>query len=135
MQSLCATVTLCSRSAQVTLYNSHAVQPHCATDTLYSVQSTYTVTIHTHSPQSPFTINLQSPYTVTIHNQPTVSLHCQHPQSTSTSTLRSPAFFFPKPLPSSPMLAVANTWFLCRPAELNRSPCRMHVPVLSARGM
>ena len=26
-------------------------------------------------------------------------------------------FFFPKPLPISPLLAVANTWFLCRPAE------------------
>ena len=25
--------------------------------------------------------------------------------------------FFPKPLPCSPVLAVANTWFLCRPAE------------------
>ena len=25
--------------------------------------------------------------------------------------------FFPKPLPISPVLAVANTWFLCRPAE------------------
>ena len=24
---------------------------------------------------------------------------------------------FSKPLPISPMLAVANTWFLCRPAE------------------
>ena len=24
---------------------------------------------------------------------------------------------FPKPLPISPLLAVANTWFLCRPAE------------------
>ena len=24
---------------------------------------------------------------------------------------------FPKPLPISPVLAVANTWFLCRPAE------------------
>ena len=24
---------------------------------------------------------------------------------------------FPKPLPSFPVLAVANTWFLCRPAE------------------
>ena len=27
---------------------------------------------------------------------------------------------FPKPLPISPVLASANTWFLCRPAELNR---------------
>ena len=34
-----------------------------------------------------------------------------------------------------PVLAVANTWFLCRPAESNRSPCRMQVPVLSARGI
>ena len=25
--------------------------------------------------------------------------------------------FFPKPLPTFPVLAVANTWFLCRPAE------------------
>ena len=25
--------------------------------------------------------------------------------------------FFPKPLPIFPVLAVANTWFLCRPAE------------------
>ena len=25
--------------------------------------------------------------------------------------------FFPKPLPISPVLAVAYTWFLCRPAE------------------
>ena len=25
--------------------------------------------------------------------------------------------FFPKPLPILPVLAVANTWFLCRPAE------------------
>ena len=25
--------------------------------------------------------------------------------------------FFPKPLPISPVLALANTWFLCRPAE------------------
>ena len=25
--------------------------------------------------------------------------------------------FFPKPLLISPVLAVANTWFLCRPAE------------------
>ena len=27
------------------------------------------------------------------------------------------AAFFPKPLPISPVLALANTWFLCRPAE------------------
>ena len=25
--------------------------------------------------------------------------------------------FFPKPLPIFPVLTVANTWFLCRPAE------------------
>ena len=25
--------------------------------------------------------------------------------------------FPPKPLPISPVLAIANTWFLCRPAE------------------
>ena len=34
-----------------------------------------------------------------------------------------------------PVLAVANTWFLCRPAEKNRSPCWMQVPVLSACGI
>ena len=34
----------------------------------------------------------------------------------STLPVHSPAFF-PKPLPISPVLAVANTWFLCRPAE------------------
>ena len=34
----------------------------------------------------------------------------------STFPVHSPAFF-PKPLPISPVLAVANTWFLCRPAE------------------
>ena len=34
----------------------------------------------------------------------------------STHPVLSPAFF-PKPLPISPMLAVANTLFLCRPAE------------------
>ena len=33
----------------------------------------------------------------------------------STLPVQSPAFF-PKPLPISPVLAVANTWFLCRPA-------------------
>ena len=26
-------------------------------------------------------------------------------------------FIFPKPLPISPVLAVANTWFLCMPVE------------------
>ena len=30
--------------------------------------------------------------------------------------VHSPAFF-PKPLPVFPVMAVANTWFLCRPAE------------------
>ena len=34
----------------------------------------------------------------------------------STLPVHSPAFF-PKPLPIFPVLAVANTWFLCRPAE------------------
>ena len=35
-----------------------------------------------------------------------------------------------------PVLVVANTdWFLCRPAEENRSPCWMQVPALSARGI
>ena len=42
-------------------------------------------------------------------------------------------FFFPKPLPIFSVLALANTWFLCRPTELNRSPCWMQVPMLSAR--
>ena len=28
---------------------------------------------------------------------------------------------FPKPLPISPVLAIANTWFLCRPIEINSS--------------
>ena len=27
---------------------------------------------------------------------------------------------FPKPLPISPVLAVTNTWFLCRPAEFKK---------------
>ena len=52
----------------------------------------------------------------------------------STLPVHSPAFI-PKPFPIFPVLAVANTWFLCRPAEWNRSPCRMQVPVLSARGI
>ena len=34
----------------------------------------------------------------------------------STLPVHSPAFF-PKPLPIFPVLAIANTWFLCRPAE------------------
>ena len=34
----------------------------------------------------------------------------------STLPVHSPAFF-PKPVPIFPVLAVANTWFLCRPAE------------------
>ena len=34
----------------------------------------------------------------------------------STLLVHSPAFF-PKPLPIFPVLAVAYTWFLCRPAE------------------
>ena len=34
----------------------------------------------------------------------------------STLPVHSPAFF-PKTLPIFPVLAVANTWFLCRPAE------------------
>ena len=34
----------------------------------------------------------------------------------STLPVHSPAFF-PKPLPIFPVLAVANTWFLCRPTE------------------
>ena len=34
-----------------------------------------------------------------------------------------------------PVLAVANTCFPCRPADQNRSSCRMQVPVLSARGI
>ena len=34
-----------------------------------------------------------------------------------TISVHSPAFFFQKPLLISPVLAVANTWFLCRPAE------------------
>ena len=33
-----------------------------------------------------------------------------------TLPVHSPAFF-PKPLPISPVLALANTWFLCRPAD------------------
>ena len=42
---------------------------------------------------------------------------------------------FSKTSPNFLVLAVANTWFLCRPAELNRSPCRIQVPVLSSRGI
>ena len=44
--------------------------------------------------------------------------YCQGFLSLPISTLpvHSPAFF-PKPLPISPVLAVANAWFLCRPAE------------------
>ena len=34
----------------------------------------------------------------------------------STLPVLAPAFL-PKPLPIFPVLAVANTWFLCRPAE------------------
>ena len=41
-----------------------------------------------------------------------------------TLLVHSPAFF-PKPLLISPVLAVANTWFLCRPTEWKRSPCWM----------
>ena len=52
----------------------------------------------------------------------------------STLPVHSPAFF-PKPLPISPVLAVANKWFLCRPTEEKRSPYWMQVPVLSARGI
>ena len=35
---------------------------------------------------------------------------------------------FSKPLPISPVLAVANTWFLCRPAEWNRLPAGCRFP-------
>ena len=43
----------------------------------------------------------------------------------STLPVHSPAFF-PKPILIFPVLAMANTWFLCRPAEWNRSPCWRH---------
>ena len=43
--------------------------------------------------------------------------------------------FFPKPLPIFPVLAVAYTWFLCRPTEWIRSICQRQVPVLSAHGI
>ena len=33
-----------------------------------------------------------------------------------TRPVHAPAFF-PKPLPISPVLAVANAWFLCRPVD------------------
>ena len=32
-------------------------------------------------------------------------------------------YIFSKPLPIFPVLAVSNTWVLCRPAKENRSPC------------
>ena len=54
--------------------------------------------------------------------------------SLSTFLVYSPAFFS-QPLPIFPVLAVANTWFLCRPAEQNRSHCQRQVPVLSTRGI
>ena len=36
--------------------------------------------------------------------------------------------FFPKPLPISPVLTVANTWFLCRPAEKKGYPAGRRFP-------
>ena len=44
-------------------------------------------------------------------------------------------YIFPKPLAILPVLAIASTWFLCRPAESNKSPCQRQVPMLSARGI
>ena len=58
-----------------------------------------------------------------LHLLPEIS-----PLLISTLLVHSSAFF-PKPLPIFPVLAVA------RHEEQNRSPCRMQVPVLSARGI
>ena len=52
----------------------------------------------------------------------------------STFPVHSPDFF-PKPLPFFYVLAVASTWFLCRPADYNRSPYRRQVLRLSASGI
>ena len=49
-----------------------------------------------------------------------IAIHATLPGISSllicTLPVHSPAFV-PKPLPISPVLAVATTWFLCRPAE------------------
>ena len=45
----------------------------------------------------------------------------------STLLVHSPAFF-PKPLPIFPVLAVANTWFVSRPAEKIGHPARGRFP-------
>ena len=62
--------------------------------------------------RSPFKTWSRSVYSHTCY------AYCQGISSLLISTLpvHSPAFL-PKPLPISPVLAVANTWFLCRPAE------------------
>ena len=48
---------------------------------------------------------------ITVHLLPGISSWL-----ISTLPVHSPAFF-PKPLPISSVLAVANIWFLCRPVE------------------
>ena len=58
----------------------------------------------------------------------------RHAALTFTLPVHSPAFF-PKPLPSFSCVSCGWLGFLCRPAEWNRSPCWMQVPVLSARGI